>query len=180
MAIFKIIDYKPLFYYEGINHVEDTIKNAIRYVTNPISNPNQIYRGYNFLCTTPDDIITQFIAVSRYYGKRDYIPIRHLVLSLNPYNFEYRFEAENLRLIVDRFCMNTFANEYQVLYGIHEDSLALHAHIVINTVGLRTRRLLSLNHTLIQELEESMKLYLKLNNYHKGPKPIKSLTTCYD
>ena len=95
MAIFKIIDYKPLFYYEGINHVEDTIKNAIRYVTNPISNPNQIYRGYNFLCTTPDDIITQFIAVSRYYGKRDYIPIRHLVLSLNPYNPFIKYKRDN-------------------------------------------------------------------------------------
>ena len=178
MAILKLVPYTR---YAGLAPDianEQLIRNAIYYITNKESNPDHRYGGYNFVCGTADEIIAQFLALNRYYHRANHIPIRHIVLSLDSYN-EYFITPYQLERIVNRFCLDMFGDEYQVAYGIHENTANLHAHIIVNTVNFHTGLLLPWNYTMEQRIYETMKLILRLNSYWKGAYPITRLKMCY-
>ena len=122
----------------------------------------------------------QFIIINQWYCKPNFIPIRHIVLSLDPYSYEDKTLPQQLAAIIDRFCLHVFANDYQVIYAIHEDEIQLHAHIMINTVNLHTRQLLVWDYAKIQEIYYYMDMFLNLNSHWKGKYPIKNLIMCFD
>ena len=180
MAMFKLVPFEQQPGQEHFINDETVIQNKIEYILRPDKAIHHIHGGYNFILGTSEEIIEQFLYVNRWHSKTGHIPIRHMLLSLNPYScVEEHFTAQQLALIVDRFCLHEFADEYQVIYAIHEDTLHLHAHILVNTVNLRTGNLLPWNYTKESEMYEWMSLILKLNNHWKGKYPINQLIMCY-
>ena len=163
MALLKLVPFELQPSQEQMINDVTVIQNKIEYILRPDKAINHIHGGYNFILGSPNEIIEQFLCVNRWHQKMGHIPIRHMVLSLNPYScVEEKITPHQLALIADRFCLHEFAEDYQALYAIHEDTQHLHAHILINTVNLRTGKLLPWNYTKETEMYEWMSLMLKL------------------
>ena len=183
MAILKLVPYERSPHLDAVYDNVRAINNEINYITRPDGAIHHLCGGFNVLLSTPENMIEQFLTVNRWHNRDcdSHIPIRHLVLSLDPYSFiEERVTPHQLALIADRFCSHEFGDEYQVIYAIHEDTANLHVHILVNTVNLRTGLLLPWNYTKESQLYEWMSLILKLNNYWNGKYPINTLHMYYN
>ena len=181
MAILKLVPFKHQSEENLYINSEDVIRKKINYITRPEATINHLCGGYNLLLSTPENMIEQFIIVNRWYYRDGHIPVKHIILSLDPYSYiEEQVTPQQLALIVDSFCLHEFGDEYQVIYGIHEDTKNLHAHIIVNTVNLRTGLLLPSNRTKDFEMYEWMSLFLKLTSHWKGNFPINNLYLHYE
>ena len=179
MAIFKIVPFK-YDSYRGGNNDQYVINQKINYILRPDAAKQLLFGGFNVMLGTPEQIIEQFCIVNYWHNRFGHIPVQHIVLSLDSYSFiEGRTSPQQLAMVIDRFCMHTFGNEYQVVYAIHEDSFNLHAHIIINTVNLRTGKLLPWRQSDHRDLCEVMEFLLNLTIYRDSKYSIKNLHPTY-
>lgn len=180
MALLKIVNYEDFHDCDTPQPIEVTISKKIDYVINPDSNKYNLYGGFNFVnMSNSHAIADQFISLSSTYYSRNFVPVQHIILSLDPLTYEDNTTPEQLALIVHRFCKYTFGNDYQVIWGIHNDEVNLHAHIVINTVNIYAGTLLPWNKQMMNVIYNEMAFVLKLNSYWKGAKPITKLIMVY-
>ncbi len=122
---------------------------------------------------TPEEIILQFNVLKDFYIRKWHIPIRHIIISFDSY-YEYFISPYQASIIADELCRDVFAEEYQVIYGIHENTSNLHAHIIINTVSI-DGHLLPWDYNTTNEIYESLKLILYRFSIWHGNFPIKNL-----
>lgn len=84
------------------------------------------YGGYNVDIDRAD---YQMVLVKKYYQKDNGREMRHFVVSfeedISPYN----------AWILGWQIAAYFANRYQIVFGVHEDTDKLHIHFVLNTVS---------------------------------------------
>lgn len=158
---------------------KEIILREIHYLTNPAANPHQIYGGYNFVGRNPDEIAYQFYAVNNFYGRRNHIPVRHIILSFDSY-YEYFVQPHQAALIADSFCADMFQDSHQVIWSIHENTSHLHIHIIVNTVNFRDGSLLLWNFDMENAIYNSMRLILLLNRSWHGDYPISRLDMYYN
>ena len=180
MAILKLVPFKKKPGEEYIN-CSDVIKGEIDYIMRSDKIIHNICGGHNFVMGTPAEIHMQFMALTRWYNRDYHVPVRHLILSLDPYSYiEDSVTPYQLAMIADRFCQHEFGYEHQVLYAVHEDSKSLHVHILVNTVGLYNEgRLLRWDYSKKAEIYEWLSMILKMPYYWKGNHPIENLKMVY-
>ncbi len=172
MAILKFVS-------SGINPTDrEIIGREINYLTNKSANPHQLYGGYNFVMGNPEQIMYQFYSVNNLIHK-DHITVRHFVLSFDLFT-EYFVSPNHAALIANRFCSDTLWDDYQILYGIHDDTANLHIHFIVNTVNFRNGYLLPWNYTMEHEIYNTIKLILQLNCSWHGKYPIKNIEAHYN
>lgn len=74
----------------------------------------------------------QMRAVKQFFRKsNDSRQVRHIVVGLDP---RYMLIAAGADAIAKRIC-EYYADKYQIVYGVHEDTDNLHIHIVFNCTG---------------------------------------------
>lgn len=79
MAIFKQVE-------SGINpYAEDYMATKIAYILRPEAILSNYWGGYGFVKGTLQEVTEQFYIVRNLYHKSNYIPLRHFVLSFDPY-----------------------------------------------------------------------------------------------
>lgn len=88
--------------------------------------PVRFYGGYNVDVWRAAD---QMLSVKEYYQKTDKRLMRHMIVSfeddISPYN----------AYILGWQIAAYFADRFQIVFGVHEDSDNIHIHLVFNTVS---------------------------------------------
>lgn len=121
MAILKTANTKGK-YYES--HAKEDV---IRYILNPFK--ARTYCGaYGVDTNNPAQSMEM---KSAQFGKSHGVQLRHFIVSFYPDEVNSPMTANEIAQQFVAF----FANEYQVVYAIHEDKPHLHIHIVINSVS---------------------------------------------
>lgn len=129
MAIFKIAD-------PGSNqYTENYIADKIAYILRPKAILSGYWGGYGFVKGNIHEVTEQFYIVRNSYHKSNYIPLRHFILSFDPY-WEYNITPFQAYHIAKWICKIFAEAQYQVIFSIHEDKNHLHIHILVNTINL--------------------------------------------
>ena len=84
---------------------------------------------------TLQEVAEQFYIVRNLYHKSNYIPLRHFILSFDPY-YEYDIIPFQAYHIAKKVCKIFADAQYQVIFSIHENNSHLHVHIPVNTIDL--------------------------------------------
>lgn len=101
-------------------------------VTEYILNPYKMKSGYcGGAGVDPQCPAESMELVSELYGKRDGVQIRHITLSF------LRSELSDPAIVNDIACRlaQFIGREYQVIFGVHENTEQLHFHLAVNTVS---------------------------------------------
>lgn len=111
----------------------DCIENVINYICDPIKTPSGYIGGLSVIPTSREDIIMQFRAVKEIFHKENGKKVRHFVVSFSPYQ---QLPEENL-FEMAMLIAGYYADNYQIIYAIHEDRIYQHIHFAMNTVSFR-------------------------------------------
>ena len=107
--------------------------------------PKYIYRKahtYGGMSVDPQNAVEEMHLVKRLWLQMDGCQLKHFVLSFDDNEAAaYISGASSLETIAYMIC-EYFADEYQVIFGVHKDSERgkWHIHFVINSVSYRTGR----------------------------------------
>ncbi len=107
---------------------EDAVEKVISYILR-LENMTLV-GGYVTILNEPEDIISQFYAIQKYYNKMTGKRIIHIVFSVNKTFFFSLEHVKQLGYMIGRH----FGNERQVIFAVHDDTEHLHIHMGINTV----------------------------------------------
>lgn len=109
----------------------------------------------------------QFNAPKNIYHKENYISIRHFILSFSPELDDVTpYQAAQ---IADRVA-EIFADEYQVIYAVHENTDNPHIHFLVNPVNIHTGKLLNIGKATYRNLLIDIRVILQcpsMNGHHK-------------
>ncbi len=106
----------------------DSKLDVISYILNPEKAQHSYIGG---MSGTPRNIAENMNDVSVYFGKERGVQLRHYIISFSPNEIN---DPALVNIIAQRI-IEYFAEEYQVIYAVHEDKPHLHIHIVINSVS---------------------------------------------
>ena len=129
MAVFKIADAGHDVY------DDDYIAKKIRYILQPSKIISNYWGGFFFLKGSVDEVIDQFYTVRNIYHRKDYIPLRHYIISFDGM-WEYGITPFQAKCIAYWICREFSECMHQVIYAVHEDTSNLHIHILLNTVNI--------------------------------------------
>lgn len=111
-----------------------------KYIENDIKTFSGAYVGGNNISSTNvNDVVSEMIDVKKAYGKEDGRAALHMVISL-PENESDTGNASDLMKLCDSVVKELFP-DHQALYAIHTNTENLHAHIIINSVGLNGKKI---------------------------------------
>lgn len=130
MAYFKMID-TPGYWEPSV------MRTLIHYVLNPEKTEHGLIGGYNLLLTGADGIVEQMEIVKQVWGKTEGKQIRHFLLSFSYQERVSEQEAWRLAFAIAAY----YADDYQILFAVHEDSEYVHIHFVWNPVSIRDGRM---------------------------------------
>ena len=74
----------------------------------------------------------QFIMVKEAFAKRDYIQLKHFIISFSSQDF-YRLTIDECLQL--GFKIGKTFKEYQMVYAVHYDTEHIHLHVVMNTTS---------------------------------------------
>lgn len=121
MAILKTANTTGKYYED---HAKEDV---INYILNPLKAKRYVGAyGVNMEC--PAESMKH---ISEQFGKINGVQLRHFIISFYPNEL---IDSVIANEIAKQF-MLFFANEYQVVYAVHEDKPHLHIHVVINSVS---------------------------------------------
>lgn len=170
MAIFKQVE-------SGNNpspYAENYIASKIAYILRPEAILSNYWGGYGFVKGNINEVIQQFYTVRDLYHKSNYIPLRHFILSFDPF-YEYDITPFQAYHIGKEIC-KIFANaQYQVIFSVHEDKSHLHIHILLNTVDLTNGTLYNCDMYNFHAIREHISFILKTYHLWYGSHPLSLL-----
>lgn len=112
------------------------VRKLLEYILNPDKTEGNIYVGSLNCSADAEKALQEMAATKRYFGKerRDshHRLAYHWVLSWP--KDEDISEADALE-ITRKFCEDYFGENYEVVYGVHNDKDHMHAHICFNSVN---------------------------------------------
>lgn len=123
MAAFELII--PKGKYENSKAVE----NVINYICR-LDQPEQV-GGIGVYPLWPNEMIDQFNAVKKFYGKTLDKQIFHIVVTIDK---SLNFSVEEIMEMAYKIAMY-WGNERQVVFAVHDDTQYKHVHFGINTVA---------------------------------------------
>lgn len=168
MAIFKSVDAAR----DGLDaYSQELIRNRIRYILQAEKIPGGYVDGCNFLMTDVDDIIMQFYLPKRVYHKKNYVQIKHYVLSFSP---EYDEVTPRQAYFIGCNIVELFREGgYQVIFAVHEDREYLHIHFLVNPVNLYNGNLLDFGKQGFRGLLIKVQDILDMPHIWCGKQPVK-------
>lgn len=128
----------------------DDLKNVIRYATDPEKTYGLI-GGLGVNPFNPQEMIFQMQMIKRSFEKEGYgrRQLRHFIVS---------FESEwmvspKLALTIAYDIAKFYAGQYQISFGVHQDTDNVHIHFVQNTVSYLDGRMFSENWAELSKLK---------------------------
>lgn len=111
--------------YENTDAVENVINYAMR------MEDMQIVGGYGVTLTNAKDIINQFYTVKKLYNAVNGKQVVHILFSVDKTAYLTPVQVKMLGDLLGLY----FADDRQVVFGVHTDTEHLHIHMVINTIA---------------------------------------------
>lgn len=107
------------------------IKNLINYIAGKTEGKEEVkYCGGKGVPKNLDEVVNSMIAVQKYFRKTEKRRIYHWIISFP----EYVKDVNCIKIIAENMA-DIFFENYQVYYGIHEDTDNLHIHLAVNAVS---------------------------------------------
>lgn len=128
MAITKLMHIKE----RKRGNPSEGLKNAITYILNPDKTRNGKLVGS--LNCTPSLAYKKMLATKKLYEKTTGRQGYHFILSFSP----GEVTPEKAYQIADEFCRKYLGTAYESVFAVHEDKEHVHAHIVFNSVSIKT------------------------------------------
>ncbi len=117
----------------GKYHDPDALNDIISYILQPDKALHGFVGGFG---VDPQDITTSMLLVADRWGKTTGIQLHHFILSFSPAELSDPTILNEIAKAASIF----LAQDYQVVFAVHENKPHLHAHIVINAVSYKTGR----------------------------------------
>lgn len=117
----KIINGK----YENVDAVDNVINYALR------MGDMKIVGGYGVTLTSAKDIINQFYTVKKLYNRMNGKQVLHIMFSVDKTAYLNPVQVKMLGDLLGLY----FAEDRQVVFGVHTDTEHMHIHMVINTIA---------------------------------------------
>lgn len=127
--------------------------------------------GYGFVKGTLQEVTEQFYIVRNLYHKSNYIPLRHFVLSFDPY-YEYDITPFQAYQIAKKVCKIFADAQYQVIFSVHENTNHLHVHILVNTIDLTNGMLYNCDMHNFYAVRDHVKFVLQSYRLWYGNHPL--------
>lgn len=140
---------------------DEDILRLCRYIAGECDSKNEVtrYRCGEGVSNKPDKAARQMIKLQKFYkkevqryGKKTCRRIYHYVVS-----FPFATVDANCVKIAAVGIAKIFSGQYQVYYGIHEDTKHLHIHYAINAVSYVDGKKWHKNKREIQEMEAQIR-----------------------
>lgn len=122
MSILKTANTKGKYY--DTNAKED----VINYITSPKKTLGDYIGSKNLCCSNFSE---EMMNTSKQFGKDTGVQLRHFVVAFDENEVNDPTVAFD---IGDKIC-DVFKDEYQCVFGVHEDTKHLHVHIAINSTS---------------------------------------------
>lgn len=119
-------------YTDGKYKDDQAISDVLRYVMNMAKTPSGYVGGINIDCLS--QAAEEMTTVARYFRKESGVRLRHMILSFQPEEGVSAHQAYFLAHEIATY----YGSEYQIVFAVHEDSVAPHIHFVMNTISLAT------------------------------------------
>ncbi len=88
-------------------------------------------RYFGSVNTDPYNAMSEMMYIKECYRKNDGRQARHFVVSLGNGSLIIPYEANQLAMQICAY----YANRFQIVYSVHDDTDNLHIHFVLNTVS---------------------------------------------
>lgn len=110
-----------------------SVKNTINYATKKQGVQVNYFGGYSVDDRNPRQMIYQFNAVKNafYKSKENHRQVRHFILSFGEKDKVSSYEA----YLIAHEVASYYSNQFQIVYGVHENTENLHIHFILNTVS---------------------------------------------
>lgn len=123
MALFKVLNGK------GKYHDLKAREDVLRYILNPLKTQSGLRGGVG---VTPD-IVGSMNDVAVRYDKVNGVQLRHFVLSFPPTELDSPEVVYEIACRIAQF----IAQEFQVIFAVHENTENLHIHFMFNSISHR-------------------------------------------
>ena len=112
------------------------VRKLLEYILNPDKTEGNRYVGSLNCSADAEKALQEMIATKKYFGKERRDPHHrlayHWVLSWPP---DENISETDAMEITRKFCEEYFGENYEVVYGVHNDKAHMHAHICFNSVN---------------------------------------------
>lgn len=129
MAIVKIV--KNNYSSSNSNFIDGIDFTMLSYITDWYKCKSRYVFGYNVLLASPKVMAEQFQIVRQIFNKETGRLIRHFIVSFSEYEPVDTVLAANLGLEIAKY----YADQYQIIFAVHEDTDNIHIHFILNTVS---------------------------------------------
>lgn len=134
-----ILNDEKTSYISDLDPVEQ-LKRECKYIENDVKTFSGAYvGGYNVSSTNVKSAVSEMMDIKRLYGKEDGRAALHMIISL-PEDESSLNNAENLMKLCNAIVKELFPNN-QAVFAIHTNTDNLHAHIIVNSVGLDGKKI---------------------------------------
>ncbi len=120
MCIVKLVNDS----YENLSSIHNLVHYVLKYKHS--ERPVRFYGGYNVDVFRAAD---QMMSVKEYYHKTDKRLMRHIIVS-----FEDDISPNDAYILGWQIAAY-YADRFQIVFGVHEDSGITHIHLALNTVS---------------------------------------------
>ena len=124
MATFKVIGKGQ----DGKYFDDMALNDVISYITQPQKTTHGFIGGYG---VQPEYAAQQMEYVSRAYHNYDKVRLRHFIISFG----EKDYITLNEAFFISQKAAEFFADRYQIVFAVHEDTRHIHVHFVMNQVS---------------------------------------------
>lgn len=140
-----------------------------KYVENDLKTFEGAYVGGNNVSSPKaEDAVAEMMEIKRFYGKENGRAAAHMVISL-PEDESGIQNASRLLILCDHVVKEVFPN-YQAIYAIHTNTDNLHAHVIINTVGLDGKKIHEDNSFVREVLHPCINKYASVYGFSQNQK----------
>lgn len=120
-------------------HDEEAVETVVNYCLRPDKTPNHFVGGYG---VSLKHAAYEMNRLAEAYDKDRGVRVRHMVLSFSREEQRKlgrnRYTVNSILNEIAQYAVAYYGHEYQIIYGVHEDSAHSHIHMVMNTVNFRT------------------------------------------
>lgn len=114
-------------------HDSEAVDTVLSYCVQECKTPSSLIGGYG---VNVKQASYEMQRLTDAYGKSNGLHLRHMVLSFSKYELtELGDDAIGEIYKIAKYTAQYYANEYQIVYAIHEDTGNCHVHFVMNTTS---------------------------------------------
>ena len=110
---------------------KESVESVLNYICAPEKTPSKLIGGLAVFVTTTEELIMQFKAVKELYHKTDGKQMMHFIVSFSEYQNLHPYHIFAMGQLIAAY----YAEEYQIVYALHEDTVNPHLHFAMNTVS---------------------------------------------